>query len=87
MHQTSTVLAAPAEPNRLAAILLLLRDRAEHCVCGLMDLLGATQSRKSRHMGVLRHACLVVTLHDAQWVRYRLNPAIPAPTRTLFLAT
>ncbi len=85
MHQTPTLLAALAEPSRLAA-LLLLRDGAEHCVCELMDRLGATQSRMSRHMGVLRHAGLVVARRDAQWVRYRLNPAMPTPVRALLLA-
>jgi ArsR family transcriptional regulator len=39
--------------------------------------LGATQSRMSRHMGVLKAAGLVVDRRDAQWVRYRRNPDLP----------
>ena len=39
--------------------------------------LGATQSRMSRHMQVLRQAGLVLDRRDAQWVRYRRNPALP----------
>lgn len=48
-----------------------------------MQCLGATQSRMSRHMQVLRTAGLVAARRDAQWVRYRLNPAMPAPARRL----
>ncbi|WP_041375508.1 ArsR/SmtB family transcription factor [Polymorphum gilvum] len=66
------VLAALAEPTRLAAI-GLLSDGSEHCVCELMKRLDATQSRMSRHMQVLKQAGLVVDRRDAQWVRYRLN--------------
>lgn len=82
MHDPIALLAALAEPTRLAA-LRLLRDGQEHCVCELMSLLGASQSRMSRHMVTLRQAGLVVDRRDAQWVRYRLNPAMPAPVRRL----
>ena len=70
-----TILSALAEPTRLAA-LAILWDGGEHCVCELMDRLGATQSRMSRHMGVLKAAGLVTDRRDAQWVRYRRNPKI-----------
>ena len=67
------LMAALAEPTRLAA-LRLLWDGREHCVCELMAELGATQSRMSRHMAVLKAAGLVIDRRDAQWVRYRRNP-------------
>lgn len=70
------VLSALAEPTRLEAM-RLLADGSEHCVCELMRKLGATQSRMSRHMQVLRQAGLVVDRRDAQWVRYRINPDLP----------
>jgi len=82
MHDPVTLLAALAEPTRLAA-LRHLRDGCEHCVCELMALLGASQSRMSRHMLVLRQAGLVVDRRDAQWVRYRLSPAMPPAARHL----
>lgn len=85
MHDPVTLLAALAEPTRLAA-LRHLRDGREHCVCELMALLGASQSRMSRHMLALRQAGLVVDRRDAQWVRYRLNPAMPAPVQKLLRA-
>jgi ArsR family transcriptional regulator len=69
------VLSALAEPTRLAAM-HLLADGSEHCVCELMRKLGATQSRMSRHMQVLKQAGLVVDRREAQWVRYRINPEL-----------
>lgn len=67
------VLTAICDPTRRAA-LAILWDGDEHCVCELMDKLGASQSRMSRHMKVLRQAGLVLDRRDAQWVRYRRNP-------------
>jgi ArsR family transcriptional regulator len=71
-----SVLSALAEPTRLEA-LRLVWDGREHCVCELMEQLGATQSRMSRHMAVLKVAGLVVDRRDAQWVRYRRAPQLP----------
>ena len=68
-----SVLAALAEPTRLEAM-RILQDGSEHCVCEVMRALGATQSRMSRHMQVLKQAGLVIDRRDAQWVRYRRNP-------------
>lgn len=70
------VLSALSEPIRLSA-LRIIWEGGEHCVCELMRRLDATQSRMSRHMGVLKAAGLVVDRRDAQWVRYRRNPGLP----------
>jgi ArsR family transcriptional regulator, arsenate/arsenite/antimonite-responsive transcriptional repressor len=78
MQASIDLLAALAEPTRLGAIRLLW-DGREHCVCELMRELGATQSRMSRHMALLRQIGLVVDRRDAQWVRYRRNPKLPPP--------
>jgi ArsR family transcriptional regulator len=75
MNSIATVMAALSDPTRLGAIRLLW-DGNEHCVCKMMEPLGATQSRMSRHLGVLKSAGLVVDRRDAQWVRYRRNPAL-----------
>jgi ArsR family transcriptional regulator len=82
MKQSIDVLAALAEPTRLAAIALLW-DGEEHCVCELMRKLDATQSRMSRHMAALKMAGLVVDRRDAQWVRYRRSPDLPKPVVAL----
>ncbi|MFZ2099854.1 MAG: metalloregulator ArsR/SmtB family transcription factor [Oricola sp.] len=82
MKDTMKILVALAEPTRLAA-LALLSDSGEHCVCELMDRLGATQSRMSRHMKILKDAGLVTDRRDAQWVRYRRNDQMSSETATL----
>ena len=66
------VIIAICDPTRRAA-LAIVWDGGEHCVCELMARLGASQSRMSRHMKVLREAGLVRDRRDAQWVRYRRN--------------
>ena len=69
------LMAALCEPTRLEA-LRLLWDGREHCVCELMEKLGASQSRMSRHMSALKLAGLVADRRDAQWVRYRRKPRL-----------
>ncbi len=76
------ILSALAEPARLGAM-QLLSDGGEHCVCELMARLNASQSRMSRHMKVLREAGLVLDRRDAQWVRYRRNPALAPALATV----
>lgn len=76
MDDLIVLMSALSDTTRLGA-LLLVWDGEEHCVCELMDKLDATQSRMSRHMGVLKQAGLVVDRRDAQWVRYRKNPNLP----------
>lgn len=75
MDNLDAVLATLAEPTRRCALALLWTGR-ELCVCELMEYLGVTQSRMSRHMSVLKAAGLVLDRRDAQWVRYRRNPGI-----------
>jgi len=70
------VITAICDPTRRAA-LAIIWDGGEHCVCALMARLGASQSRMSRHMKILKQAGLVIDRRDAQWVRYRRNPALP----------
>ena len=67
--------SALSDSTRLGAIRLLW-DGEEHCVCELMRKLDASQSRMSRHMAVLKSVGLVTDRRDAQWVRYRRNPAL-----------
>jgi ArsR family transcriptional regulator len=85
MQSHLTILAALAEPTRFAAM-RLLRDGRERCLCDLMESLGKSQSGLSRHMTALKKAGLVVDRRDAQWVRYRRNPALSASVRALIEA-
>lgn len=79
------VLSALAEPTRLAAMAILW-EGGEHCVCELMARLGASQSRMSRHMQILKQAGLIVDRRDAQWVRYRVNPDLAPEIREVVAA-
>ncbi len=45
----------------------------EQCVCELMDVLDAAQSRLSFHLRVLKDAGLVLDRRDGRWVYYTLN--------------
>jgi len=85
MNNTTDILAALAEPTRFEAIRLLW-DGREHCVCELMQVLDKGQSCMSRHMTALKKVGLVVDRRDAQWVRYRRNPALPKQIITLINA-
>ena len=72
----SNLLSALSEPTRLRA-LQIVWDGDEHCVCDLMEQLGVTQSRMSRHMTRLKEAGLLTDRRDAQWVRYRRRHDLP----------
>lgn len=76
-HFMQEILNALSNPTRRGA-LAVLRDGREHCLCELMARLGASQSRMSRHMKVLRETDLVLDRRDAQWVRFRRNPNVAA---------
>lgn len=76
MEAVAKLMSALSDQTRLRAMALLW-DGDEHCVCELMERLGVTQSRMSRHMLVLKQSGLVTDRRDAQWVRYRKNPLLP----------
>jgi ArsR family transcriptional regulator len=82
MKRTVDLLAVLAEPTRLGA-LRLMWDGREHCVCELMERLGATQSRMSRHMSALEGVGLVTGRRDRQWVRYRRAADLPPEVTAL----
>ncbi len=56
-------------------ILWLLFNHGELCVCDLMEALGITQSKASRHLATLRHAGLVLDRREGAWSYYSLCPA------------
>lgn len=63
---------ALSDETRLA-ILARLRN-GEECVCNLMDLLDAGQSRLSFHMKTLKDAGLVRDRREGRWIHYSLAP-------------
>jgi len=63
---------ALSDPTRLALVMRL--RHGERCVCDLMDVLDAAQSRLSFHLRVLKDAGLVTDRRDGRWVYYTLAP-------------
>lgn len=61
-----------ADPTRVRILRLL--EREELAVHELTDVLGMTQSRVSRHLGILREAGLVRDRRDGTLALYRLTP-------------
>lgn len=72
LQAVTTRFHALSDPTRLA-LLLRLRN-GERCVCDLMDVLDAAQSRLSFHLKVLKEAGLVTDRRDGRWRYYTLAP-------------
>jgi ArsR family transcriptional regulator, arsenate/arsenite/antimonite-responsive transcriptional repressor len=69
--QIARLCHALSDETRLA-ILDRLRN-GEQCVCNLMDLLGAGQSRLSFHLKTLKDAGLVRDRRYGRWIHYSLD--------------
>ena len=54
-------------------ILWLLFNHKELCVCDIMEALGITQSKASRHLATLRHAEMVSDRKDGAWSYYSVR--------------
>ena len=72
-----------ADESRLQMLWLLLNHR-ELCVCDMIEALGITQSKASRHLATLRHAGLVVDRKEANWSYYSIRPIENELERALF---
>lgn len=79
---SSDLFRAFADPTRLR-ILSLLRAQKELCVCDLCAVLGESQPKVSRHLGVLRRARLVEVRREGKWKFYALAGATSPLQRTL----
>ncbi len=62
-----------ADEARLKMLWLLFNNE-ELCVCDIMETLGITQSKASRHLATLRHAGLVKDRKVGAWSYYSLCP-------------
>ncbi|CAH3923716.1 Arsenic resistance transcriptional regulator ArsR2, partial (plasmid) [Enterobacter cloacae] len=60
------------------AIVMLLRESGELCVCDICVATSESQPKISRHMAILREADLVLDRREGKWIHYRLSPHIPA---------
>jgi ArsR family transcriptional regulator, arsenate/arsenite/antimonite-responsive transcriptional repressor len=61
---------ALADPTRLRLVTLIAGR--EICVCFLVEILGMSQPKISRHLAYLRRAGLVAARSEGKWVHYRL---------------
>jgi ArsR family transcriptional regulator len=66
-----------SDETRLA-IIMLLRESGELCVCDICGATSESQPKISRHMAILRNAGLVIDRREGKWIHYRLSPHIPA---------
>ncbi len=65
-------------------MLWLLLNGREICVCDLMEVLGTTQSKASRHLRTLYNAGLVRVRREGLWAYYSLRqPADPLASSQL----
>lgn len=77
-----TLFQALADRTRLR--LLNLLAGGELCVCYLVEILGESQPKISRHLGYLRRAGVVAARRDGKWIHYRLTrPADEQQARAL----
>ncbi|PIR19573.1 MAG: transcriptional regulator [Elusimicrobia bacterium CG11_big_fil_rev_8_21_14_0_20_64_6] len=63
-----------ADPTRLRILGLL--SLGELCVCDLMSVLSAPQSKVSQHLAFLRSAGLVVYRQEGKWRHYSLTKPV-----------
>jgi DNA-binding transcriptional ArsR family regulator len=59
-------------------VLLALRQ-GELCVCQVVELLGLAPSTISKHISILKQACLVDSRKQGRWVYYRLADSVGRP--------
>jgi len=62
---------ALADHTRLRLLNLMGDD--EVCVCFLVEALGVTQPKISRHLAYLRRAGIVTARREGKWMHYRLE--------------
>jgi len=85
MLNLAATFKALGEPVRLR-LFSLLASSGEVCVCHLTDALELPQSTVSRHLGVLRHAGLVVTRRDGKWMYYQIADQVSSELRGMLQA-
>ncbi len=66
-----------SDETRLA-IIMLLRESGELCVCDICGATSQSQPKISRHMAILRESGLVLDRREGKWIHYRLSPHMPA---------
>ena len=71
MALVEDILKALGDTTRIR-IVQMLAENGEMCVCRIMPALNMTQPAVSHHLAVLKHAGLVNSRREGQWVHYSL---------------
>lgn len=82
MTDTVRLFKLLADETRLRILILL--SRGELCVCDIMSIIGATQSKTSRHLAYLRSAGLVHDRREGLWIHYSLAKPTGVPQQRMF---
>ncbi|QTH71631.1 metalloregulator ArsR/SmtB family transcription factor [Pseudoalteromonas xiamenensis] len=64
-----------SDETRLALITLIFQEE-ELCVCELVEALDIHQAKISRHLSLLRKHHILQDIKDKQWVFYRIHPEL-----------
>ena len=78
MRKEARFFKSLADETRLK-ILWLLSGAEELCVCDIIEVLGITQSKASRHLRYLYHLGWVNDRREGVWMNYRLSVAPGSP--------
>lgn len=81
MKDLAALFKALADETRLRIVNLLLER--ELCVCELVDILGMSQPRISRHLNILRQAGLLSSWREGRWTHYAIAGELSDYYRTL----
>jgi len=69
-YDLALLFAALCDRTRLR--LLNLMDGREVCVCYLVEILGQSQPKISRHLAYLRRAGVVAARREGKWMHYKI---------------
>ena len=72
MRKYAEIFKGLADQTRLTMLALLLQS-GELCVCDIVEVLGITQSKASRHLRILRNLGLLDDRRAGVWVHYRVR--------------
>jgi len=84
MKQLIKAAKALSDETRLKIINLLLER--ECCVCEVMAILGISQTRASRNLGILQNAGLLKMRKVGLWALYSVDPDMGQPAAELVAA-
>lgn len=84
-YDLAVLFAALADRTRLR--LLNLMDGREVCVCYLVEILGQSQPKISRHLAYLRRAGIVAARREGKWMHYKIVVPAQAGAATILRQT